>query len=401
MGRMDQRAAPSSAALRAWCTAAVSLGALGPMACSDPGAPAPPPPPPPQGSSLATELVADGLASPVYLTAPVGDARLFIVEQPGRVRIVASGQLLPTPFLDLTGQVLSGGERGLFSLAFHPDYTSNGFLYVNYTDANGDTRVERYTASADPDRADPASAKLILQVTQPFGNHNGGQLQFGPDGMLYAFMGDGGGAGDPLGSGQDPATLLGAALRVDVDGGDPYAIPADNPFVGRPGARPEIWALGLRNPWRASFDRNTGTLYIADVGQNRLEEINAAPATAAGLNYGWNVTEGSSCFLSDPCDRSGLTLPVAEYDHGQGCSVTGGYVYRGTDIPEVAGHYFYSDFCAGFLRSFRLEGGSAVDPRAWAIQGLGSVTTFGEDAAGELYILSQDGRALRLVSTQS
>jgi glucose/arabinose dehydrogenase len=344
--------------------------------------------------------VAEGLASPVYLTSPASDPRLFIVEQPGRVRIVASGQLLPTPFLDLTGRVRSGGERGLLSLAFHPDYASNRFLYVNYTDVNGNTRVERYRTGADPDRADPASARLLLQVTQPFSNHNGGQLQFGPDGMLYVFMGDGGGAGDPLASGQDLSTLLGAVLRLDVDGGDPYAIPADNPFIGQPGARPEIWAFGLRNPWRASFDRSTGTLYIADVGQGRVEEINAAPGTAAGLNYGWNVTEGSSCFLTDPCDTSGLTLPVAEYDHGQGCSVTGGYVYRGSGIPEVAGHYFYSDFCAGFLRSFRLEGGIAVDPRTWASQGLGAVTSFGEDSAGELYVLSQDGRVVRLVATR-
>jgi glucose/arabinose dehydrogenase len=401
---MFQRAAPSGAALRVWCIVTVSfggLGAVGAMACADsPSAPPPPPPPPPSGFSLTTEVVAEGFASPVYLTSPTADARLFIVEQPGRVRIVASGQLLPTPFLDLTGRVLSGGERGLLSLAFHPDFASNGFLYVNYTDSNGDTRVERYTVDADPDRADPASAKVILRVTQPFSNHNGGQLQFGPDGMLYVFMGDGGAGGDPLGSGQDRSTLLGAVLRLDVDGGDPYAIPTDNPFVGQPAARPETWALGLRNPWRASFDRDTGTLYIADVGQNRVEEINAAPATAAGLNYGWNVTEGSSCFATDPCDTTGLTLPVAEYDHGQGCSVTGGYSYRGQSIPEVVGHYFYSDFCAGFLRSFRLEGGTAVDPRAWAIQGLASVTSFGEDAAGELYILSQDGRVLRLVRAQ-
>lgn len=401
MRQAAERAALSGAVRRVSCVAGVAAWGLGLTDCSDTPALPPPPPPPPPDFSLTTELVIEGLVSPVYLTSPASDPRLFVVEQPGRVRIVASGQLRTTPFLDLTERVQSGGERGLLSLAFHPEYVTNGFLYVNYTDRDGSTRVERYTASGDPDRADPASSQLILQVPQPFANHNGGQLQFGPDGMLYVFMGDGGGAGDPLASGQNPSTLLGAILRLDVDGGDPYAIPADNPFVGQPGARPEIWALGLRNPWRASFDRGSGTLFIADVGQSRVEEVNAVPWTTAGLNYGWNLTEGSTCFATDTCDPSGLTLPVAEYDHGEGCSVTGGYAYRGPGIPEVGGHYFYSDFCAGFLRSFRLDGGVAVEARTWVAQGLGSVTSFGEDAAGELYILSREGSVSRLIATRN
>lgn len=353
-------------------------------------------------ASLAVEEVVAGLQSPVHLTAPPGDDRLFVLEQGGRIRVVRNGSLLPTPFLDLTDRVGSAGsEQGLLGLAFHPEYATTGHLFVNYTDLNGDTRVERYTVTADPDAADPASARSILQVEQPFSNHNGGLVVFGPDGMLYVGLGDGGGAGDPRGNGQDPGTLLGSILRLDVDGGDPFAIPADNPFVEDPDARDEIWAWGLRNPWRFAFDESAGVLYIADVGQNAFEEVNAESADAGGLNYGWNVMEGAHCF--DPpsgCDQTGLTPPVLEYENGPGgtCSVTGGFVYRGDRIPGIRGHYFYSDFCAGFLRSFRLEDGEAVDRREWEVGDLGQVTSFGVDAAGELYILSADGRVFRLVS---
>jgi len=373
------------------------LAALGVAACSSSTAP-PPPPPPPASGSLATEVVADGLDRPLYLTAPAGDARRFIVEQTGRIRILgADGALGATPFLDLSGRISSGGERGLLGLAFHPGYASNGRFYVDYTDPGGDTVVERYTVSADPDVADPASAKRILGIPQPFANHNGGQLAFGPDGMLYVFTGDGGGAGDHMSTGQDPTDLLGAILRLDVDGGDPYAIPPDNPYVGIAAARSELWAIGLRNPWRSWFDVAGGTLYVADVGQAEREEVNAVAIDEAGVNYGWNRLEGTRCYVAQGCDASGTEPPVAEYTHADGCSITGGAVYRGSAIPEIAGHYFYSDYCSGFLRSFRLSGGQAVEPEEWSVGALGSVTSFGVDAAGELYVMNAGGTVYRLV----
>ncbi len=347
--------------------------------------------------ALDAEVVVGGLSAPVYLAAPTGDSRLFVVEQAGRVRIVEGGQLMATPFLDITDRVVSGGERGLLSIAFHPLYDSNGYFYVSYTGDGGDSRIERYSVTGDPNVADPASAKLILTVSQPFSNHNGGLIAFGPDGMLYIGLGDGGSGGDPQGHGQNTSTLLGSLLRIDVDGGDPYAVPAGNPFVGGVGAD-EIWAYGLRNPWRFSFDRTAGNLYVADVGQNAWEEVNVVAASAAGLNYGWNVMEGAHCFASDPCDTNGLVLPAVEYGHSQGCSITGGYVYRGTAIPEIQGHYFYSDYCRGFLRSFRFTGGSVADQRQWDVGDVGNVLSFGEDGSGELYILSGNGNVYRLVA---
>ena len=349
------------------------------------------------GMQLAVEVIASGLKSPVHLSAPKDDRRLFVVEQAGVIRIIADGRLLVTPFLDIRGRVGSGGERGLLSLAFHPDYASNGLFYVNYTDNNGDTRVERYTVTTDPNLANPGSAKLILTVNQPFGNHNGGLIVFGPDGMLYIGMGDGGSGGDPQGHGQNRNTLLGALLRIDVDSGDPYAAPTDNPFIGDPNARDEIWAYGLRNPWRFAFDRESGTLYIADVGQNRWEEVNVVSDSAGGLNYGWNVMEGAHCFATDPCDNFGLLLPAIEYSHANGCSVTGGHVYRGAAIPAIRGHYVYSDFCEGFLRSFRFADGGVTDERQWHVGDLGQVVSFGKDDEGELYILSNNGRVYRII----
>lgn len=354
--------------------------------------------PPVFTGELAVEVVASGLADPLYLTAPPSDPRLFIVEQQGRIRIVENGQLLATPFLDISNRVSSGGERGLFSLAFHPEYVSNGYFYVNYTDTNGDTRVERYSVSANPNIANPNPDRLILSVTQPFSNHNGGLILFGTDGMLYIAMGDGGGGGDPLGNGQDLNTLHGALLRIDVDAGNPYAIPSDNPFVGNPNARAEIWAYGLRNPWRLSFDRQADLIFIADVGQSSWEEVSVASNTAGGLNYGWNIMEGAHCFGSSSCNTSGLVVPALEYGHGEGCSITGGYVYRGNRIPGLQGHYFYSDFCTSFLRSFVYANGIATDRREWTVGNLGSVASFGEDASGELYILSFNGNVYRLVS---
>jgi len=371
--------------LLTWCIP------LGCTACSEPGSPDPGP------VRLDTQVVATGLTDPLYLTAPPGDQRLFVVEQPGRVRIVADGSLLATPFLDIRDRVLAGGERGLLSVAFHPRYGTNGYVYVDYTDASGDTRVERYRVSADPNVADKASAKLILSVDQPYANHNGGLVLFGPDGMLYIGLGDGGSGGDPHGFGQNRGVLLGKLLRIDVDRGDPYAIPADNPFVGMSGVLGEIWAYGLRNPWRFAFDREAGLLYIADVGQNRREEVDVAPASAGGLNYGWNVMEGDECYGASTCDRSGLTLPVLTYGHSDGCSITGGFVYRGERMAALRGHYFYSDYCGGWVRSFRHDGG-VTDERDWGIGDLGSIQSFGEDAAGELYLLSKNGHVYRLVS---
>lgn len=349
------------------------------------------------GGVIAVEVVASGLSQPLYLIAPRGDDRLFIAEKPGRVRVVRDGQLLETPFLDITDLVINDLEQGFFSIAFHPEYATNGYFYVAYTDLGGGTRIERYTVSADPDVADAASAKLILVVGQPAPNHNGGLVAFGPDGMLYIGLGDGGGGGDPLDNAQDTSNVLGTLLRIDVDGGDPYAVPADNPFVDGPG-RDEIWAYGLRNPWRFAFDSTAGLLYIADVGQNLWEEINVQPADSGGLNYGWDIMEARHCFEATDCDQNGLVLPALEYGRDEGgCSVTGGYVYRGDEIPVIRGDYFYSDFCAGFLRSFRFDDGVVRRERAWDVGDVGRVLSFGVDDAGELYILSGNGNVYRMV----
>jgi glucose/arabinose dehydrogenase len=375
-------------------------------ACSN-GNGAPSDQPPPDTSALALQPVADGLAFPLYLTAPPGDDRLFVVEKGGRIRIVENGALLPTPFLDVSSLVSRGSEQGLLGLAFHPDYASNGRFFVDYTDTNGDTRIVQYHVSSDANTADPASAHILLTVEQPYSNHNGGQLAFGPDGDLFIGMGDGGSGGDPQGHGQDAGDLLGSLLRIDVDSDTGYAIPADNPWVDSSGARGEVWSIGLRNPWRFSFDRGNGDLYIADVGQNEIEEVNVSPSAGGrsrgrGANYGCNIMEGNSCFSSGSCDRSGLVLPVTQYTHADGCSVTGGYVYRGDAIPSLQGTYFYADFCSGWVRSFRFEDGTATEQRSWpSLAPGGSVPSFGEDARGELYLMSADGGVYRVVSRQS
>jgi glucose/arabinose dehydrogenase len=292
----------------------------------------------------------------------------------------------------------------MFSVAFHPQYATNHFFYVYYTTqaggtlAGGDLVIERYTTTANPEVADPATAKLIITVPHStYDNHNGGLVSFGLDGMLYAGFGDGGSGGDPNGNGQNPNALLGSLIRIDVNGGDPYAIPPSNPFVGQANKRGEIWAKGLRNPWRYAFDAPTGLLYIADVGQNTREEVDVAPANQGGLNYGWNVREGSICYNATTCTQTGFTPPIIDYaTHVSGtCSVTGGYVYRGSAIPAIRGHYFYSDYCAGFLRSFRYENGVAVDQHDWGLA-MGNVASFGIDFAGELYILSGNS-ILRIV----
>lgn len=363
-------------------------------ACSDAVAP------PIQGS-LALEVVTDEVTSPVGLATAPGDAsRIFVLEQPGRVRVIRDGALQPDAFLDITSETSADGERGLLGLAFHPDYDVNGYVFVSYTNNAGDTRVARYTA-ASPDAADPGSVETVLAVDQPYSNHNGGHIAFGRDGYLYVALGDGGDGGDPDGNGQDMATLLGSILRIDVDGGSPYAVPSDNPLAGTAGAAPEIWVYGLRNPWRFSFDRANGNLFIGDVGQSRLEEISVQNAgSGGGENFGWNVMEGTDCFAAGSCSTTGLTLPVYEYDHDEGCSVTGGYVYRGTALPQLAGRYFFGDYCTGFVRSFRYEGGAAVDVQDHTtdLGTIGGLSSFGEDATGELYLLDIQGIVYRLVA---
>jgi hypothetical protein len=351
----------------------------------------------------ALVLVAQGLDEPVFVTAPAGDPRLFVVEKTGRVRIVRNDTVLAGVFLDLSTQVSGGGEQGLLSLAFHPDYAQNGRVYASYTNRAGDTRVVRYTVSADPERVDPSTADTVLALAQPYANHNGGLVAFGPDGFLYVGLGDGGAAGDPLRAGQDLGNLLGKLLRLDVDRASGYGIPAGNPFVGQSGARGEIWSYGLRNPWRFAFDRLTGDLYIADVGQGQWEEIDVAEAAdgaGRGVNYGWNVMEGAHCYAAATCSTTGLTLPLVEYSHAEGCSVTGGYVYRGSAVTTLRGHYFYADYCAGWIRSFRVASGVATDARDWTgtLDAGGQISSFGEDAAGELYVMTLGGRVWRIAA---
>lgn len=350
---------------------------------------------------LGVEQVASGLNEPVYLTAPAGDPRLFIVEQPGRIRIVENGDLVRRPFLDIVSKVRSGGEQGLLSVAFHPQYRANGFLFVNYTDKNGDTRIERYTVSADRNAVDARSAKLILMIDQRYSNHQGGLNLFGPDGMLYIGMGDGGSQGDPHGNGQNRNVLLGKLLRINVDRGDPYSVPAANPYA-KGGGRGEIWALGLRNPWRFAFDRVSGLLYIADVGQDKFEEINVVPMSTAGVNYGWDRMEGPSCYGSRGCDQTGLRSPAVSYpQENSACSVIGGFVYRGQKIPEIEGQYFYSDYCNSWLRSFAVSDARVTEQHEWPIGKLGSIVSFGEDSQGELYICTSSGRVYRIIKTPS
>ena len=362
------------------------------------GAPLPPPPPvsqPPAPTPLTLALApfASNLASPTFLSAPPGDARQFIVERAGRILLMQNGALLAQPFLDIRTLTDVTGEGGLLSLAFDPNYAVNGRFYVYRTDASHDIVVERYTVSADPNRADATSGITIIRIPHPtYVNHFGGLVAFGPDGYLYLGTGDGGSGGDPPGNAQNLNSLLGKLLRLDVSNASasvPYTIPATNPYRGQAGSRPEIWAYGLRNPWRFAFDADK--LYIADVGQDQREEVDLASSAQGGLNYGWNRMEGSSCYGAQGCDKSGLTLPVLDYSHSDAsspCSITGGYVYRGAAIPELAGRYLYSDYCAGFLRSFNGADGSAAEQRDWNVTKPGQVASFGRDGQGELYVLT-------------
>jgi len=359
-------------------------------ACNGGGGNSPPAAnPTPAFPAITLTPVASGIAQPVGVThAGDGSGRQFVIEQAGRVRIVRGGEVAPAPFLDISDRVLAGGERGLLGLAFPPGFAGKGYFYVDYTRLpDGATVVSRFRLSPDPDIALATGEEVLLVVEQPFENHNAGQLAFGPDGFLYVALGDGGSGGDPFGNGQNRATLLGNILRIDVESGiAPYAIPPGNPFAQEPGVLGEIWAFGLRNPWRFSFDRVSGDLYIADVGQNLVEEVNfQAAASTGGENYGWNIMEGTSCFLSPDCDRTGLTLPVAEFRHGTGdCSVTGGFVYRGAEHPVLQGIYFYADFCTGRLWGLRRNG--AVWENQLLLDTALQISSFGEDEAGNLYL---------------
>lgn len=347
---------------------------------------------------LGLTVVADGLTRPLFVTAAPGQpGRLYIVEQGGRVRIDDNGTLLETPFMDLsalTGGAL--GERGLLGLAFHPAYERNGRFYVNYTDLEGATVVALYCRFADDEyRADPATAAVLLRIPQPFSNHNGGMLAFGPDGYLYIASGDGGSGNDPENNGQSLGTLLGKILRVDVDSASPYGIPPDNPFAGVAGAREEIWAYGLRNPWRMSFDRATGDLWIGDVGQNALEEIDFQAADSpGGENYGWRNREGDQCRPGEvECEVPGAVDPIYVYARSGSQSVTGGYVYRGSQIPDLAGVYFFADYVGGTVFSLVVDAegmATVIDETANLTNSqleLSNIASFGEDLDGELYIV--------------
>ncbi len=366
-------------------------------------------------AQIATIRVASGLAYPVFATAPAGDTeRLFILEQRGIIKILKSGTVLPTPFLDIDALITNptiSDERGLLGLAFAPDFDTSGHFYVYYTDLSGDSNIVRYTVSANPDSADPASAHRILFLDQPYGNHNGGTIAFGPDGYLYMGFGDGGSSNDPHGNGQSGSTILGKFIRIDPTAddfpGDPnqnYAVPPSNPFVGDPSYRDETWSIGLRNPYRWSFDRLTGDMWIADVGQGCWEEVDFEPAGGpGGVNYGWRALEGNHCFVvgncnATGCDSSGYTLPVHEYSHTQdgfSCSISGGYVYRGSAIPALAGTYFYADYCSAHIYSFRYDGSvTELTKRTTELApggglSIASPVAFGQDGVGELYIVDR------------
>jgi len=368
-----------------WVLSALLLASCGGGGGGSSGAPDEKPPPAPAFPAIELTRVASGFVEPVHVThAGDGSGRLFVVERRGVIRIVRDSGVAPVPFLDISARVRSGAtEQGLLSVAFPRDFAAKGHFYVDYTGHTGigDTVIARFALTGSPDIADAGSETVLLNVAQPFANHNGGQLAFGPDGMLYIALGDGGSAGDPLGHGQNRASLLGTIVRIDVEAGvAPYAIPADNPFGD------EVWAFGLRNPWRFSFDRATGDLFIADVGQARFEEVNVQPAASGGgENYGWNIMEGLHCFGADACDQRGLTPPVVEYGReGGNCSVTGGFVYRGSAHPALQGIYLYGDFCSGRIWGLRRIG--ATWENQLLLETSLRISTFGEDEAGNVYV---------------
>ena len=349
------------------------------------------------------ETLAQDLRQPTVLTSPPGDDRLFVVERVGVIRILdANRELLGPAFIDLTDRVLANGiEQGLLGLAFHPDYASNGRFFVYYTDQGGRRQLSEFSVSvSDPNLASPDTERVLVELEQPPDatdiRHYAGQLAFGPDGYLWMAMGDG---ADSRDQGQDPNTMFGAISRIDVDGGDPYGIPPENPFVDGGGAG-EVWAYGLRNPWRFSIDSVDGLIYIADVGHADQEEINVLPIAEGGFNLGWSDVEGTRCFHVQDCDLADYTAPVITYSHEEGCSVTGGYVYRGTEIPELAGTYFYSDWCSQWIRSFKYVGGQVTEERDWSadLGELGQINTFGADGTGELYLATHEGVVAKFVA---
>lgn len=371
---------------------------------------------PSASENLALEVVAEDLLNPVYVTSPPNDPRLFIIEQPGRIRIIKDGVLLDTPFLEIGSLVRADGkEQGLLGLAFHPDFAQNGRFFIDYTteETNGGTRIAEYAVSADnPDVADTTEKKLI-DVPQPATNHNGGMLAFGPKGYLFISLGDGGGGNNQYCTAQNTGDLLGGLLRIDVDSASPYGIPADNPFADGDGGEPEIWDIGLRNPWRFTFDRETGDMYIGDVGQGSWEEVDFEPANSpGGVNYGWNAMEGTHCFAGGcdedkpACNDPSLTLPIHEYDQRDSdlCSMTGGYVYRGSCLTAFVGAYFFADYCLGNVWTLRVKDGAATEVTERTADfdiGLGGLASFGEDATGELYIVRREaGTVYRIVAEE-
>ncbi len=358
-------------------------------------------------TSVALKPVVTGLRSPVALTDPDdGTSRLFVAEQGGRIRVIKNGALLSKPFLDISRQVSSGGERGLLGIAFHPNYRANGKFYVNFTRASdGATAINEYRVSgSDPDVARKSSHRRIMTLKQPAANHNGGSIAFGPDGYLYIGTGDGGGSGDPGNRAQRLSSLLGKMLRIDINGttkSKAYRIPRSNPYVGRPGKN-QIWSRGLRNPWGWSFDRATTDLWIADVGQERYEEVNRSKASTSsksrgrGVNYGWRVMEGRHCYLpSSGCDKSGKVKPVVEYSHSQGCSIIGGYVYRGSAVPGLAAKYVFGDFCSGKIWTIPRNASKPAAKTLLLSTGR-NITAFGQDRGGELYVLATNGTLYRI-----
>ncbi len=359
------------------------------------------------GTSLATTLVTAAVTKPTHIaSAPLDTDRLFIVEQIGHIRLVQNDVLLNSDFLDIHDRISCCDERGLLSVAFHPEFATNGWLFVDYTDASGDTVIARYEGDNTTNSVDPSTEKILLHFTQPFANHNGGQLAFGPDGYLYVGMGDGGSQGDPNGFAQSSSSPLGKLLRIDVNvAGTPYyAIPSGNPYSTAGDPLDKVWARGFRNPWRFSFDRGPGDLYIGDVGGDNWEEIDVQPAASTGgENYGWNLFEGSHCLAGGCPDPSGFVMPLTEYPHGDDCSVTGGFVYRGCRLPDLRGTYFYTDYCSNRVRTLRYAGGTITEQgdKTTELRPTGgpftNLTSFGEDARGELYLADYDGRVFKIV----
>lgn len=375
------------------------------VACSDPGpgdgggGPGPTP-----SDSLDLATIATGLFQPTFLTSPPGDTgRLFVTEQNGYIRLIKHGVLQATPFLDIHTLVTNGSEQGLLSMAFYPDYATSGRFIVSYTspigtEDGGTSVLARYTVSANPDVATATPQHELLRFDQPYSNHNGGLIAFGPDGYLYAGFGDGGSGGDPQGHGQDRTDLLGSMLRLDVSGAGDYTSPAGNPYATSGTFRHELWNYGLRNPWRFSFDRSNGNLYIGDVGQEQTEEVDVAlGGDHGGENYGWNEVEGDHCYTGG-CNLSLYVPPVFTYNHSVGCAIIGGYVYRGSDIAGLAGTYFFSDACSGWVHSFRWSAGGISEFKTWPnLGGHGGVQSFGEDTRGELYVLTSEGGVYKIV----